>query len=291
MTNKLPQDYPLKFTCDSCDFKCCNRKDYNRHLLTRKHKIRTNDEQITPRLPSTYECECGKSYKHVSSLWNHKQKCKLIKDSIVQSEETLKECGNAEDGNKEDKPSEPMLEYLMKENIEMKKMMMDICHKLEPSSNITNNNINNHTNFNINIFLNEQCKDAMNLTDFIDSIQFTLEDMMRIGKEGQTNGFSNVLIDKLNAIDTYKRPVHCSDEKTETIYVKDENKWEKEKKGRPKLIEALDRFTNRSIQAMPCMEKHPDECVKTVSEVIKEPRQDKKIISNLAKNVKIKQNI
>ena len=125
----------------------------------------------------------------------------------------------------------------------------------------------------------------MNWTEFLESIQLNLEDMTKISDEGQTQGMSNILIDKLNNLDIFKRPVHCSDIKKEIIYVKDEDKWELEDKERTKLRNALDLITRKSIQTLAGMNQHPDDYVKTVSELYKEPREDKKIISKLAKEV------
>ena len=169
--------------------------------------------------------------------------------------------------------------HLMKENMELKKMIMENYGR-----NVTNN-INNNQNFNINIFLNEQCKDAMNLTEFLESIQLNLQDLMKIADDGQTTGISNILIDKLNSMDVFRRPVHCSDVKNETIYIKDQDIWEKEEENKPKLKNALDSITRKSIQTLAGINQHPDYYVKTVSELYKEPREDKKIISKLAKEV------
>ena len=123
------------------------------------------------------------------------------------------------------------------------------------------------------------------MSEFIDSIQLTADDVTNIGKLGQTKGMSNILIENLNKLDVVKRPVHCSDIKKEIIYVKDEDKWEKEGNDKPKLKNALDQLTKKSLHAIPCMEEDPDSYVKTISEVMKDPREDKKIISNLAKEV------
>ena len=169
--------------------------------------------------------------------------------------------------------------HLMEENMELKKMIMENYGR-----NVTNN-INHNQTFNINIFLNEQCKDAMNLTEFLESIQLNLQDLMKIADDGQTIGMSNILIDKLTSMDVFKRPVHCSDIKKEIIYVKDEDKWELEDKERTKLRNALDLITRKIIQTLAGMNHHPDDYVKTVSELYKEPREDKKIISKLAKEV------
>ena len=165
--------------------------------------------------------------------------------------------------------------------MELKKMIMENYGR-----NVTNN-INHNQTFNINIFLNEQCKDAMNLTEFLESIQLNLQDLMKIAEDGQTTGMSNILIDKLNSMDVFKRPVHCSDVKNETIYIKDQDIWEKEEKDTPKLKNILDKLIKKSIDAMPCMDDDPDAYVKTISEVLKDPRQDKKIISNVVKEISI----
>jgi len=267
------------FHCEKCDFRCSKKSNYTKHLLTRKHNMeligikKKCQKQI-------FTCEvCEKQYLSQSGLWKHltQNRCIPMND------------------NKETEGAIPDLKYkdmfmaMVDENkklrtemfSELKGMMVEIIPKMQP-----NNTTNNNTNIiNINMFLNEQCKDAMNMSEFIESIQLTLEDMAKISKEGQTNGMSNILIDKLNALDVFKRPVHCSDVKTETIYVKDEDKWEMEEFGKPKLKNALDKLTKKSIEAMPCMEDNPEEYIKTVSEVLKDPREDKKIISKVAKTV------
>ena len=164
----------------------------------------------------------------------------------------------------------------------MKKMMIDLCQKIEPVSN--NTNINSHNKiFNINLFLNEDCKDAMNMTEFIESIQLSIEDVEKIGMEGQTRALSNILSSKLNEMDIFKRPVHCSDAKKEIIYVKDEDKWEQEEKGKPKLKKALDKIAKESLCKVSEMTPDADSYVKTISEILKDPREDKKILSEVSK--------
>ena len=137
------------------------------------------------------------------------------------------------------------------------------------------------------MFLNEDCKDALNMSDFIKSIEISLEDLQRINQQGQTIGMSNLLIDKLNNLDIFKRPVHCSDIKKETIYIKDADKWEEETKDRPKLKNALDQITKKSIQSLPDTITEPTEYINTCEQILKNPREDKKIISSIAKNVKL----
>ena len=268
MTSIISPKLAMKFYCEKCNYPCSKKSDYEKHLYTRKHKILTNTSGFSLKV-AEYVCDCGKQYKHRQSLNNHKKKC-IYKKPSHDTEITV----------------EPIMEYLLKENVEMKKdnlemkkMMIDLCKNMGPT-NITNNN---NKNFNINIFLNEECKDAMNLTDFVDSIQLSIEDMKYFGDQGQVNGMANILIDKLNAMDIIKRPMHCSDIKKETIYIKDEDKWAMEEKSKPNIKNALDSLTNKSIHAMSCLENNPDAYVKTISEVLKDPREDSKIISKLAK--------
>ena len=265
---KKSQKIPKQFNCEICDYITSSQKDYNKHLLTAKHRNRTISNDFSPK-NAEYFCECGKRYKARNSLWYHKKKCTYIESSVDK-----------------DIPTEPTMEYLLKENLEMKKMMVNMCQQLEPVSNITNNNVNSHNKiFNLNLFLNEQCKDAMNMTEFIESIQLTMEDVLKITEQGQTKGMSNILIDKLSSLDILKRPMHCSDVKKEIIYVKDEDKWKQEDKKKQKLRYALDEITKKGIQALPKMDQKPHDYVNTVSELLKDPREDKKIISEVAKKI------
>lgn len=263
MTEKSSKKFQEYF-CKLCDYKTCRKSQYERHLLTAKHKKMTNDDIKVPKSSKPYECECGRNYKYRQGLFIHKKQCNYKKADVT--------------------TGEPMIEYLLKENIEMKKMFVDICKKIEPA---TNNIVNSNNVFNINVFLNEQCKDAMNITEFMESIQLNLQDMMKIADDGQTKGMSNILIDKLNAMDVLKRPLHCSDLGKETIYIKDQDKWEKEGNDKPRLKNVLNELTKKTISAMNYMEDDPDVYVKTISEIMKDPRQDKKIISNIAKEISI----
>jgi len=271
--NNLPKN-PLKtHICEKCNYRTCNLKDYKKHLSTAKHKRITMDNELSSKIPKQYICQCGSEYKYSSGLSKHKKKCEY---KPVSQDETE----NAKE--KIDITSEPIVEFLLKENLEMKKMMIDLCQKIEPVSN--NTNINSHNKiFNINLFLNEDCKDAMNMTEFIESIQLSIEDVEKIGMEGQTQALSNILSSKLNEMDIFKRPVHCSDAKKEIIYVKDQDKWEQEEKGKPKLKKALDKIAKESLCKVPEMTSDADSYVKTISEILKDPREDKKILSAVSK--------
>ena len=269
MEINITQKNPKCFECIKCNFLCRNKKDYTRHLSTRKHNMEIVGNKKTP---INHICKkCDKKYMTLSGLWKHTKICNI---NALKELEEVHQSKNYKT-NEANEICKHLLPFI-------KEMIIDIVPVLQP-----NHNHIETTNFNINMFLNEECKDAMNLTDFIDSIQFSIEDMLRIGNEGQTNGMSNILIDKLNALDIIKRPLHCSDAKKETIYVKDDDKWEKEERNNPKIKNALDSFTNKTIKAMPYLENNPDEYLKTISEVLKEPREDNKIISDMAKEITI----
>jgi hypothetical protein len=270
METNITSNFHYNFVCEICDFKCCKKGDYNRHLSTLKHKNKHLDTKITSFTSHQLICECGKKYKNRTGLWKHRKKC-FYKNEIIDKIQEPK-------SNKDNKELANELVPLIKE------LIIDIIPVLHPDTkNI--NNINHNNTFNINVFLNEQCKDAMNMSDFIESIQFTLEDMKCFGDQGQTIGMANVLVDKLNEMDVLKRPMHCSDIKKEIIYIKDEDKWEVEEKNKPNIRHALDKLTKKGLEAMPCMRDNPDEYVKTITEVLKDPREDKKIISKVAKEI------
>jgi len=260
-TNKMPENAKTYY-CQKCDFKCCKQSNYDIHLLTAKHKNRTllnnNELQIMPQ----FECNiCNKTYSARNSLWYHKQKCK----NAAPSYENIKE--NEETNVLLNK--DQLIQYLIKENSEFKeliveqnKMVMKMCEK----SVSTINNINSHNKtFNLNVFLNEHCKDAMNITDFVDSLKLQLSDLESVGKLGFVEGISNIIVKNLKALDIHKRPVHCSDSKREVMYIKDADKWEKENEEKNKLRKAIKKIANKNSRLIPAFkEKHPD-CGKSES--------------------------
>jgi len=265
----MPENAKI-FYCEKCDFKCFKQSNYDKHLSTRKHKMITNDDQNNDtNRAKLYMCICGKKYKFRQGLHVHRKKsCTYTEDFITGERiESIKKDSEKVEFCKEIFP------YL-------KDMIHEIMPKMQPTTINTTNN-NNHI-YNINTFLNEQCKDAMNMSDFIESIQLSIQDIERIGYEGQTTGMANIMIDKLNGMDVFQRPMHCSDIKKETIYIKDEDKWEKEKKDRPKLKHALRKICNKSVNCLYDV-SHTENFEKTCMEVLK--IEDKKIISKIAKNV------
>jgi hypothetical protein len=250
-TNEKNPKKPLNFSCELCDFITSNKKDFNRHTLTDKHILLTNPNQKTPKNP-LFVCNCGKSYKHSSSLCTHKKKCTSVEQDVDSIDK------------------DQLIIMLIKQNAELiketsgfKNMMMGQQNMMMEQQNTmlkviengTHNNNNNNTNshnktFNLQFFLNETCKDAMNLMDFVDSIKLQLSDLENVGKVGYVNGISNIIIKNLNLLDETLRPVHCTDTKREVIYVKDEDKWEKEDENKEKMRLMIKNVTRKNTKLL-----------------------------------------
>jgi hypothetical protein len=249
-----------KFFCEFCDIKTDNKKDFNKHLLTAKHKKNeylTNIEHISPKNPIIHNCKnCNKNYKSRVGLWNHKKKCVTINNKLINEEKT-------EDLNQEITPS--MILNVIQQNQEFKDLLLEqnkIIIEMAKNSNTTNNshNINsNNKTFNLQFFLNETCKDAMNIMDFVDSIKIQLCDIESIGELGFVNGMSKLIIKNLNALAENMRPVHCNDPKRDSLYVKDANVWEKEGLDNKKIKKAIKYISHKNICAIPEWKaKYPD---------------------------------
>ena len=205
---------------------------------------------------NTYSCPCGKTYKHSSTLYAHKKKCKLNSNS--DTEENIIISTTTEISEKDlimlivKQNTE-----LIKENNEFKNMMMKVIEN--GTHNTTNNTTNSHNKaFNLNFFLNETCKDAMNIMDFVDSIKLQLSDLEKVGELGYVEGISNIIVKNLNELDVTLRPVHCTDKKRETMYIKDEDKWEKDESN-SKIKKAIKRVASKNQRLLPKFkEAHPD---------------------------------
>jgi len=242
------------YNCEKCNFKCLKKQSFIRHNKTLKHKrlneiielselselveYEENNLEITN--SNIYNCECGKVYKHMSSLCKHKKNCiKTINpSSMVQIDHNL-------------------LVELLKQNQEFKQQILDI---VKDGKYITNNNntINNNQKFNMNFFLNEQCKDALDIMDFVNSLQLNLEDLENTGKIGYVKGISDIFLRGLRELDVYKRPIHCSDLKREVMYVKDNHVWEKDE-DKTKVKKAIQHIAGRNFkQVIEWVDKNPE---------------------------------
>lgn len=227
------------FCCEKCKYKTNVKKDYLKHLSTLKH-----NNKLIKQNSGQYACECEQKFNNRTSLWRHRKMC------------------NNQDCNV-DMSANAILE-LVKQNTEFKQLLIEQNQKIiEISSKPTNvtNNTNNTINksFNLNFFLNETCKDALNITDFVDSLKLKLEDLENVGKNGFVEGISQIFITGLKQLDVYKRPIHCSDAKRETLYVKDDNIWEKENEEKNKLTKSIKHIAHKNIKQIPTwVENYPD---------------------------------
>jgi hypothetical protein len=222
MANILPQKTPT-FECETCRFITANKKDYNRHIATAKHKRLIESSKMKQGLPMLeFSCHCGKSYLHQSSLCKHKNKCKgLIPEKseakvILETELIYKLLND--------------LTISQNQNAEYQKQMIELMKEKNTSvSNITTNNTTNNMQININMFLNEYCKDAITIEEFIKSIRPSIEDVLYMTKRGNREGLSKILTTALGQLEITERPLHCTDLKRNTTYIKEPDGWIKDK--------------------------------------------------------------
>jgi hypothetical protein len=229
-TNFVPK-IPTTYECKLCDYVSCNKKDYNKHLITRKHKLATNSNSIYIEKTS-YICEnCNKEYQDRTGLWRHKKSCLNHRVQYTPSEMDKNNMNNITNEFQLDK--ELLIKMLLKNQDVMEKlaevvpMMIELMPKIGNQSN-NNNNTNSNNNFNIQMFLNEHCKNAMNLSDFIDSLPITAETYDHTIQNGLTKTLTNMITKGLNQLDILERPIHCTDATRKTLYVKEANNWEKD---------------------------------------------------------------
>ncbi len=297
--NMMPKNAE-KYECNICHFQCCKKSNYDKHLSTRKHQMLTNVALTTINVQKTkHQCECGKEYKHRQSLSVHRKGCNYI-DPVLEPE------SEPELSDKE------IIKLLIKENSEFKNMILDVVQKVQPNNNTNNNNtVNNNitnNNFNLQIYLNETCKDAINLVDFVESLHVKLKDLEETAQIGYSEGVSKIFINGLNELDVNKRPIHCSDAKRETLYIKDQNEWTKEDSNKTHLMKAIKKVGRKNIeQIFEWQKKYPefndptskqnDKYLKMICNTMSgstEEEQEKninKIIKNITKEVIINKNI
>jgi hypothetical protein len=276
------------FVCSNCDFKCSKKGDWNRHILTDKHNFLNKPNFMASKYIKTYSCSCGKEYKHMSTLCAHKKKCIKKEEDIIIDGINIKD-------------KDALLYHLLKQNGELQKSLIEMSKE----KSITNNNINNNSHnktFNLQFFLNETCKNAMNITDFVSSIKTSLEDLEFTGRNGYIEGVSNIIFKNLINLEKNERPIHCSDLKREVLYIKDSNQWIKESEEKPILTKAIKVIANENIKKIKDWKDMNPDCtdpdskknnlfLKIVSNSmngITEEESSKninKIISNVAKEV------
>ena len=259
--NKKTSKNIQKFYCEICDFSCSKKGDFMRHIKTIKHNDNQNGNNGNEKTSKNICDLCGRYYKYLSGLSRHKQSC------FIQSEQSNNNISsNSSNDHKIDKDLVLSIlkqnSDLIKENNDFKFMMMDV---IKSGTHTTNNNNCNNKNFNLNFFLNETCKGAMNIMDFVNSLKLQLSDLEKMGDIGYVNGMSNIIIKNLKDMDITERPVHCTDVKREVLYVKDEDKWDKEVSEKPKIRKAIKYVAHKNARLLQeFKEKHPD-CIKSES--------------------------
>ena len=251
-----------KYNCEFCNISCSKKNDWDRHINTRKHKCKSGVQNLDiENSAKKYECKCGRLYNTNCGLWKHMRKNICSNEEINTYTENIIINDNPHDVNL----LTNLIMEVVKSNSDLQKQTLDMQQQiLEACKNnniTTNNNINNNSHnktFNMQVFLNEKCKDAMNLTDFVNSMTLQFSDLEELGELGYVEGISRQMVRKLNEMDVYKRPIHCSDLKRETVYVRDNDVWEKETELYEKLRKAIKYITKKNGDLMiPWRDAHP----------------------------------
>ena len=288
---------PKNFICIPCGITCVKKSEWDRHINTNKHFGNTNGEigNMFPTPPLySFACNCGKAYKNRTGLWKHKKKCKNVNTSdeepysyyepdylsdnddevrenqiIASTEKKALSVNNDVIMSfiKENSDFKNLILDVVKGNSDFQKQMMEMCKSMQ--STIISNNCNNTTNnntFNLQVFLNEHCKDAMNISEFIDSFDLQISDLENVGRVGYIEGMSSIIINKIKELDVNKRPIHCSDLKREIIYIKDDDVWEREDANNTKFRKVIKKVAGKNIGMLNDWRDMYPECMDVESE-------------------------
>lgn len=250
--NKKLQKVATDFYCENCEYKTRNKTNFLKHLNTTKHVNTTKyNEKLQKVATSFFLCKCGKKYKHRASLFNHKKRCEFIEEL----NEHDKDANNTKliIRNDEQIDYKAMFYRLMDENKEFKDILVQQQNQIGELLPKIGNNFNTVNNvnqkLNINIFLNEQCKDALNIDDFVKNIDINLEDLDFTKNNGLSEGISNAIIENMNKLSLYERPLHCTDIKRETLYIKNDDNWEKDN-NKTKIKKAIKDVSNKQFKSI-----------------------------------------
>jgi len=295
--------------CLLCDFKCSRNNDWNRHIVTMKHKNRAMETDLETQETKTrknasnqkFGCECGRSYNNRSGLWKHKQKCDFTNDDTVEFNEQ-RTASITQTKDQEPSTNTIMLE-LIKQNNEFKQLLVEQTNKmleLAKEPKVVNNATQNNQ-FNIQLFLNDKCKDAISADQFVENIKISFDDLENVGHSGYVKGITEIIMKQLNALALTERPFHCTDVKRETIYIKDKDTWNKDNEENTKLKGVITKVAKKNLCKIKewCAE-HPDVHVLDSKDyelnhkIIRqsfgdgdEEKLNEKIIKNLAKEVHV----
>jgi hypothetical protein len=252
-----------EFSCDLCNFVCSKKSNYETHIQTKKHIDRLNgnktgNEEIIKN--AVLDCKCGKQFKTNAGLWKHKKNCIIIEKPALNKEEPIINDNKINIYDKDE-----LIMMILKQNAQLMEQNSGLMEMFKTGTHITTNNNTNNTNnshnkaFNLNFFLNETCKNAMNITDFIDSIKLQLSDFINMGEVGYIESMSNIIVNNLNSLDETIRPIHCTDQKREIFYMKDKNIWEKDDDDKKRLNQMIKSITYKNDKLMKTYkETYPD---------------------------------
>jgi hypothetical protein len=284
MAPKSLKKSQYKYYCDLCDYGCTQKNDFNKHINTKKHNAPKSKKMLQEN--HIFTCHCGKEYKHRQSFNRHKRTCNYEKNNEIKIDK------------KEEENYKELLHSVIKQNTELQKTITDLIPKI---GNTTNSNNNINQKFNINVFLNEECKDALTMEQFIDKIEVTMGNLLLTKNKGIDEGISNIFIENMSKLSLYERPMHCTDTKRDTIYIKsevengDEGQWTKDT-DKDKIKRAIKRIESKQHKNLGIwMEEHPgweedaslqEEYLDLMRSCTKDVK-DQKIIKNVCNVVKI----
>ena len=303
MDNIKVQKSSFTYNCECCNYATVRKSQHERHLLTAKHIMITNGNNIVQKSSNSHRCcNCFKEFKHRSGLSRHKQTCNKIPTS------------KSEDIDIDAQTTDVVvlkntIMELVKQNNEFKQLLVEQNQTLieiakkDTTTNNNNNTINNNQKFNLNFFLNNTCKDAMNMSEFIENIEVQFKDIENIGRNGYVNGMTEMILSRIKNMDVVKRPLHCTDLKRETMYIKDNNEWEKDSPDNKKLQKMISMIAKQNYATIPLWRNEHPECQDMNSplsnfniDILKnvlgdvgddQIKMDKKVIKNLSKHIMI----
>ena len=255
MDNKKTPKNPENFICEDCAFKTLHKRDYDKHLLTAKHQRVTNGNKKPLKTPVIFVCDCGKEYRNRHTLSRHRKNCDFKEDAVVVVEPTnVLNPSMVLDIIKENQEFKKLILELHMENKELINKMaatpQTVINNINNVNSVDNSTVNNNQKFNLNFFLNETCKDAMNIQEFMENLCITFQDLLKIGNDGFVNGVSDIFIKELRELDVTKRPIHCTDSKRDTIYLKENGEWGKDDKDKTKLKNIIEKVEYKNVVAL-----------------------------------------
>ena len=307
MATNLVQKVQTNYNCELCDYNTSRPSQYARHLTTSKHLNLQNINKSELKGSDEFSCNnCQKKYKERTGLWKHKKTCVVNEPPIIEDQGLIK---TLIDENKElindNKDFKNLILEMMKSNTDLQKQMLEVCKNSNSNTTIHKNSHNK--TFNMQIFLNEHCKDAMNIQDFADSFQLQISDLEKVGHLGYVDGISDIIIKKLNELDVYKRPIHCSDTKRDTMYVHADDVWSKETSDHDQVRMLVQRITAKNIRLLPIWREMYPNCKNNMHRLNETylsltrqamggfggtiPENESKIIRKIAKTVYIDKNM